>query len=76
MCGCGGSSVAVGDSGALLTSTLDPAFSPDSPPSVMPDSSPDLSVVPVPHGWKEIGLGLAFLVLLAWAVEKSLRRED
>ena len=75
MCGCGSSVPAAGGSGALLTSSLDSAFAPDSPP-LMPDSSPDLSVVPVPHGWVEIGLGLGFLVLLAWAVEKSLRREE
>jgi hypothetical protein len=72
VCGCG-SSVPAGDSGAVLTGALDPAFAP--PPS-MPSSSPDLSVVPVPHGWVQIGLGLACLVLLAWAVEKSLRREE
>jgi hypothetical protein len=76
VCGCS-SPVAAGSSGALLSGVLDPAFAQASPPSdsapVMPSSSPDLGAIPG-KTFVDFGLGLLFLLALAWTVEMSLRR--
>jgi hypothetical protein len=79
-CGCGGAGGAV-PGATLLSGKLDPAFSPAPPPSDSgtASASAGTDLLPAAGGSSkvvEVGLILAFLVALAWAVKSSRRKGE